>query len=114
MNFKAQLEKDMAVFHNAEEFANITGFWYDREWYEAPAVIDHEAAAERQRQSGDNAEGITKIEAVVYVALKDLGFIPTKNHEFAVKIAGATEEYNIAKSTHEDGEIILELEALDE
>ena len=49
MDFKAQLAADMRVFHNPAEFATITGFYYDRTWYEVPVVLDHEAAAERQR-----------------------------------------------------------------
>ena len=57
MDFKAQLAADMRVFHNPAEFATVAGFYYDREWYEVPVVLDHEAAAERQRPGGDNAPG---------------------------------------------------------
>ena len=103
MDFKAQCDADMAVFHNAAEFAT--------EWKEAPAVLDHEAAVERQRKSGDNAPGVSEIAALVYVAHKDLGFIPERNHEFAVKVAGVMQEYNIEKVDYEDGEIIMELGA---
>ena len=42
---------------------------------------------------------------------KDLGFIPERNHEFAVKVAGVMQEYNIEKVDYEDGEIIMELGA---
>lgn len=111
MDFKAQCDADMAVFHNAAEFATVTGFYYDREWKEAPAVLDHEAAVERQRKSGDNAPGVSEIADLVYVAHKDLGFIPERNHEFAVKVAGVMQEYNIEKVDYEDGEIIMELGA---
>ena len=111
MDFKAQCDADMAVFHNSAEFATVAGFWYDRAWYEAPAVLDHEAAAERQRKSNDNAPGVSALEVLVYVAHKDLGFIPERNHEFAIKVAGVTQEYNILKVDYEDGEIILELGA---
>lgn len=111
MDFKAQCDADMAVFHNASEFATVTGFWYDRVWHEASAVLDHEAAAERQRKGGDNAPGVSKIEALAYVAHKDLGFVPERDHEFAIKVAGVTQEYNILKADYEDGEIILELGA---
>ena len=52
MDFKAQLAADMRVFHNPAEFATVAGFYYDREWYEVPVVLDHEAAAERQRPGG--------------------------------------------------------------
>lgn len=111
MDFKAQIDADMKVFHNSAEFATVAGFWYDREWHEAPVIMDHEAAADRKRLADDNAPGVSEIEALVYVALKDLGFMPERNHEFAVKVAGATQEYNILKVEHEDGEIIMELGA---
>lgn len=111
MDFKAQCDADMAVFHNSTEFATVAGFWYDGTWYEAPAVLDHEAAADRQRGSNDNAPGVSALQALVYVAHKDLGFIPERDHEFAVKVAGVTQEYNIDKVDYEDGEIIMELGA---
>lgn len=114
MDFKAQLVADMRVFHNPAEFATMTGFYYDRKLYEVPVVLDHEAVTERQRPGGDNAPGVSKIEAVAYVALSDLGFIPERDHEFGVKVAGVTEKYNIERASHEDGEIILELGALGE
>lgn len=114
MDFKAQLVADMRVFHNPEEMATLTGFWYDRKWHEAPAVLDHEAAAERQQPGGDNAPGVSKLEALVYVSLYDLGFMPERDHEFAVEVAGVYQRYNIERAHHEDGEIILELGALGE
>lgn len=112
MDFKAQLVADMRVFHNPAEFATVAGFYYDRKWYEVPVVLDYEAVADRQRPSGDNAPGVSEVEAVAYVALVDLGFMPERDHEFAVKVAGVSERYNIERARHEDGEIILELGAL--
>ena len=114
MDFKAQLAADMRVFHNPAEFATIAGFYYDREWHEVPVVLDHEAAAERQRPGGDNPPGQYRLEAVAYVSLYDLGFMPERDHTFAVKVAGVTQQYNIERAHHEDGEIILELGALGE
>lgn len=49
-----------------------------------------------------------------YVSLYDLGFMPERDHKFAVKVAGVTQQYNIERAHHEDGEIILELGALGE
>lgn len=114
MDFKAQLDADMAVFHNTGEFATLAGFYYDREWYKTPVILDHEAAVDRQRAANDNAPGVSEVEALAYIAHKDLGFIPQRNHEFAVKVAGVTREYNIIKSDYEDGEIILTLGAFEE
>lgn len=111
MDFKAQCAADMAVFHNLTEFATAAGFWYDREFYEVPVILDHEAAAERQKAGSDNAPGVSRVEALVYVAHKDLGFIPQRDHQFAIKVAGVTQEYNIIKVEYEDGEIIMEVGA---
>lgn len=114
MDFKAQLAADMRVFHNPAEFATIAGFYYDREWHEVPVVLDHEAAADRQRPGGDNAPGVSDLEALVYISLYDLGFMPEREHKFGVKVAGVYQEYDIVRAHHEDGEIILELGALGE
>lgn len=114
MDFKAQLVADMRVFHNPEEMATLTGFYYDRKWHEVPAVLDHEAAADRQRPGGDNAPGVSDLEALVYISLYDLGFMPEREHKFGVKVAGVYQEYDIVRAHHEDGEIILELGALGE
>lgn len=114
MDFKAQLAADMRVFHNPAEFATIAGFYYDRKWYEVPVVLDHEAAADRQRPGGDNAPGVSDLEALVYISLYDLGFMPQREHKFGVKVAGVYQEYDIVRAHHEDGEIILELGALAE
>ena len=59
--------------------------------------------------AGDNAPGLSSLEAVAYVSLYDLGFMPERDHKFAVKVAGVTQQYNIERAHHEDGEIILEL-----
>lgn len=45
---------------------------------------------------------------------RDLGFIPKRNRELEVEVAGAMKVYTINKADHEDGEIILELGALEE
>ena len=114
MDFKAQVAADMRVFHNPAEFATIAGFYYDRKWYEVPVVLDHEAAADRQRPGGGNAPGVSGLEALVYISLYDLGFMPEREHKFGVKVAGVYQEYDIVRAHHEDGEIILELGALGE
>lgn len=113
MDFKAQLIKDMATFHNPGEFATETNIWYDSKPYRVPLILDHETAKERQRTS-DNAEGIHAVEVVVYIAQADIGFVPRKNHNIEIDIAGEIMIYTILKSDYEDGEIILELGAFDE
>lgn len=112
MDFKAQLIKDMATFHNPGEFATKTAMWYDGQRYEVPLIMDSETA--KNRQKTDHAEGIHAVEVVVYIAQSDLGFVPRKDHNIEIDIAGSVEMYVILKSDYEDGEIILELGAFDE
>lgn len=113
-DFKAQLEKDMETFHNPGEFASIMNIWYDGKRYEIPVVMDHTAATEREAGSGDHAEGINKLEALAFIALADLGFVPKRGRQIEFEEAGAIITYRIEKSDCEEGEIILELGAFDE
>lgn len=113
-DFKAQLDEDMKVFHNPGEFAHITNIWYLEKRYTVPAIIDHTAAEERKKTESDHAEGIYRANCLVYIALRDLGFTPKKGRDIEIEEAGAVNLYKIAKADCEDGEIILELELLDE
>ena len=109
MDFKAQLVSDMKVFHNCGEMATMTDVWYQEKQHYIPIIIDHTAADERQRGSGDNAEGLHRASCLVYMSLYDFGCVPIEIDE-----AGAVNMYRIAKADCEDGEIILELEMLEE
>jgi hypothetical protein len=111
IDFKTQFIKDMAVFHNPGEFATQTQIKYQGKHYNIPIVIDHEAAQERQKSSSDHADGINRLEALAYIALVDLGFVPQKGSNIELDIAGEWVLYEILKSDYEDGEIILELGA---
>ena len=67
---------------------------------------------DRKRRSG---RFLMKVSGTYFpVSLYDLGFMPERDHKFAVKVAGVTQQYNIERAHHEDGEIILELGALGE
>lgn len=114
MDFKALLVSDMKVFHNCGEMATMTDIWYQGKKYYVPIIIDHTAAEERQKGSGDNAEGLYRASCLVYISQSDLGFVPRKGREFEIDEAGAVNLYRIAKADCEDGEIILELEMVDE
>lgn len=114
MDFKALLVSDMKVFHNCGEMATMTDVWYQGKKYYVPIIIDHTAAEERQKGSGDNAEGLYRASCLVYISQSDLGFVPRKGREFEIDEAGAVNLYSIAKADCEDGEIILELEMADE
>lgn len=111
MDFRKQLEKDMDVFHNPKEFASFATFWYDRKPKEAPVILDFEEARKRIQKVEDHAPGVSEIEALAYIAEKDLSFIPERGHEFAVEFREDAQEYNILEVRIEDGEIILELGA---
>lgn len=114
LDFKAQLDRDMSVFHNNAEFATVTNFWYLEKEYTVPLIIDHTAAEKRKKSETDHAEGIYRADCLVYIALRDLGFVPKKDRHIEIEQAGTVYEYNIAKADVEDGEIILELELLEE
>lgn len=115
MDFKAQIIKDLAVFHNPGEFGEVTTIWYGGGCYTVPVVIDHLTAANRVNvKDTDHAEGINRVEAVLYISHADLGFVPRKGQNIEIEEAGAVNMYEITKSSYEDGEIILELGAFDE
>ncbi len=113
-DFKAQLASDMKVFHNPAEMAHMVNIWYSEKQYTVPAVIDHTAAEDRKKTENDHAEGIYRANCLVYIALCDLGFMPKKDRNIEIEEAGAVTEYRIEKADCEDGEIILELELMDE
>lgn len=114
IDFKAQILKDLAVFHNPKEFASIMNIWYGGMEYTVPAILDHEEAKERQKLKEDHAEGLNYIEAVLYLSLADFGIVPEKGCTIEIEEAGAVKLYEIMKSSLEHGEIILELGAYDE
>lgn len=114
-DFKALLDSDMKVFHNPAEMAHKINLWYLEKQYTVPAVIDHTAAEDRQKAGEDHAEGIYRADCLVYIALRDLGFVPKKDRNIEIEApSGAVNAYRIQKADCEDGEIILELELMDE
>lgn len=114
MDFKTQLIKDMAVFHNTREFATDTDIWYEGKYYNVPLILDHAAAEERKRSNADHGEGLNSIQALAYISLSDIGVVPNRGSRIEIDVAGTVEIYKINKSDVEDGEIILELGAFDE
>ena len=49
-----------------------------------------------------------------YMSLYDFGCVPKQGRQIEIDEAGAVNMYRIAKADCEDGEIILELEMLEE
>lgn len=113
-DFKALLDSDMKVFHNPTEMAHKVNIWYKEKQYTVPVIIDHTAAEDRKKTETDHAEGIYRAKCLVYIALCDLGFMPKKDRNIEIEEAGAIIEYRIEKADCEDGEIILELELMEE
>lgn len=111
MNFKEQLQRDVrTVFHNIREFAEEIEFYYSGEYYRAPVIIDYEGAQDRKKPSSDNADGIFHVDAKMYIAFNDLNFVPRQGARIEIE----DEVFRISKASKEAGEIIMELERLDE
>jgi len=110
--FKSQVERDIAaVFHNAEEFADLMEVEYNGKVYkDIPVVIDSEIAKERAKAAGDNSEGIFAVDITAFISFKNLKIVPRKETE--IIIGGVT--YSIVKVAYDAGEITLDLEMLDE
>lgn len=111
MDFKEVLENDLkTVFHNNNEFAENVTIYYDGQEYEnIPAVIDR-SAEDRNKPNTDKDFILYSFDVSAYIHLTDLGFVPRKNHNIYIN----DEEYKIVTVKEEMGEILLELEALDE
>ena len=62
----------------------------------------------------DFKAGINRASCLGYMALYDFGCVPKKGRQLEIDEAGAINMYNISKADCEDGEIILELEMLEE
>lgn len=112
--FKALLDSDMKVFHNPAEMAHEINIWYLEKQYKVPAIIDHTGAEDRKKFETDHVEGVYRANCLVYIALRDLGFVPKKDRKIEIEEAEAVTEYRIEKADCEDGEIILELELMEE
>lgn len=109
--FKAQIQRDIkAVFHNESEFAETMEVRYNGRDYEIPIVLDYEGAKDRKQPSSDHADGIFVVDVTAYIALNDIGVVPQKNKR--IEIGG--DVFNIIQVSNEAGEIILDLEMLDE
>lgn len=109
MDFKSQIARDMKVFHNPAEMAELLDIYYNGNCYTVPVVMDHTQAKDRPT-TADHAEGINQIDCVAYMALTDIGIVPQKGAsiEIGTEQTGYT-EYQISNANCEDGEVILEM-----
>ena len=121
MGFKAQVERDNAVFLNCEEFADTHTVRYDGDVFEnIPVVIEQLKESDRTVIQSDHAEGIYKVSAKAYLSQKDIdGTFPERGQIFEIdngEALGAAffDKYKIVTSSVEMGMVILELERYDE
>ena len=109
--FKAQVKRDLdKVFYNADEHADMAHVEYNGKKYHIPVVFNHDGTKDRVRRTNDNADGVFIADLTVHISFYDLKIVPRK--ETKIKINAA--DYNIVKTGNEAGDIILDLELMDE
>ena len=109
--FKAQAKRDLAaVFHNAQEHADMTEVKYNGKTYNIPIVVDSDSNKDRVKIMRDNADGVFVSDMTVFISIDDIKVVPRKN----TKIVIDDTEYMIHTSGFDAGNITLELEVLDE
>ncbi len=110
MNFKQLMEKDMNVFFNPEELAEVHEFWIDGTRHKGAIIINDEGASDRTKLSGDNVKSIHKEDMTVHIPLALIGKVPRKGWSFEL----ANRDYEIIKVRENEGEVVLSLEAMGE
>lgn len=113
-SFKEQMEKDLRTILNPAEFGVMSEVRYRGRCYTVPVVIDRESAKGRKRMADDHAEGINRIEAIIFISLVDIGTVPEKGCMIEIGQGGWTKIYEIVCSECICGMIELGVEAYDE
>ena len=109
--FKQQIKNDLkTVFHNEREHADKTKVFYNGKRYNIPIVIDSDGARERKKYIKDNADGVFISDMTVYVSFYDLKIVPRKETEIVIDETA----YMIMRVGFDAGEIVLDLEVMDE
>lgn len=110
-NFKELLWRDLKnTFYRTDEFAEERTIEYDGKIKKIPVIFDYEAAEDREITIKDKAEGLYKVDVIIRVQLEDMGETPRKGKSLYID----DDSYTVQKVTTEYGEIILELESIDE
>lgn len=111
MNFKDQIERDISqVFHNTAEFGEMREVVYLNIHYDVSVIMEYNVQQDRKKTVKDHTDNFFTVNARAYIPFTQLGRIPRKNKK--IEIDG--ERYKIIKSGNEDGEIVLNLEQVDE
>ncbi len=113
-SFKEQMEKDLKTILNPAEFGVMSEVRYGGKCYTVPVVINKELAQERKRMADDHADGINRVESIVFISLSDLGSVPEKGCIIEIGQVGWTKIYEIVRSECICGMIELGVEAYDE
>jgi len=111
-NFKEMLDKDLdRTFYNTGEFAQVKRIRFDGIDKEIPVIYDTDEMKERKTlTSGDNAEGIYKVDVVVRLRLSDLERVPRNGMRFWI----GSELFKITDILNEYNELIIDLVRFDE
>lgn len=105
------LRQDLkGTFYRIDEFAEKRTVEYDGKIKKISVIFDYEAAESREITIKDKAEGLHKVDIILRVQLEEMGEIPRKGKTLYID----DDSYTIRKVTTEYGEIILELENIDE
>ena len=110
-NFKEMLQQDLkSTIYRADELAEIRQIEYDGKMKKIPVIFDYAAVEERKKTIKDKADGLYKVDIIIRMQLESWGNTPRKGKRLYID----EDYYEIKTVTSEYGEIILELEGIDE
>jgi hypothetical protein len=109
--FKAQVKRDLAaVFHNAQEHADMMKVEYNGKKYKIPVITDSDSNKDRVKVMRDNADGVFISDMTVFISLYDLKIVPRKETRIIIDDT----EYMIVRVGNDAGGLTLDLEIFDE
>ncbi len=110
MNFKEQLEKDLDVFINSEEFAELKEIYYCGKVYALLVIFERDVDKNRKQSTNDHGEGIFLVDSRIHIKASDFDVKPRQGS--SIEIDG--ESFRIVKVSIELGVVILDLEMFNE
>ncbi|MBE3586565.1 MAG: hypothetical protein IMW94_10535 [Thermoanaerobacter sp.] len=106
MSFKDTIQKDIGIFFNLDEFAEV----HDIDGRDVPVVVDADILKERPRYSTGRfvaVDGVFLGDLVIYVRSADLGYHPVVGQ--FMRLNG--ELYRVTKCDEAEGILEITLEA---
>ncbi len=110
MGFKDQLEKDLDVFINSEEFAELKDIYYGGKSYSVSVIFERDIQKNRKQSTNDHGEGVFLVDSRLHLKVSDFDVKPRQGRNIEVD----DESFRIVKVSVELGVIILDLEMFDE